>query len=396
MANLFDYINWRKDLTMAQDPFNDIDGLILSELIYVEFEQFIPLFPTNQSITLKEAANIYFASVDVDALLAKFSFTKEAIELFKEMAKAPRYQNIRLSNYINELDYQEIKQFSAITYQLEDNSVFVAYRGTDDTILGWQEDFQMTYRFPVASQIRSHEYLETIAEIKFPIRFNGFTGKFFNKTCQYLKYKMFGVNLRIGGHSKGANLAVYASSNVSSKIAKRIIEVYNYDGPGFSKEVLANDQYQSIALKTKKFIPEGSVFGIMLESLEKRVIIKSVAKGVYQHSGFSWQIQGKQFIEADFINEDSQALDTAFKSWLTKVDLTIRENAVNAFFSIFAAAKIEHLDDLSDKSLSHVLLAFKELKNMDSDSRNALIQFFKTLIIENNNSRKENKKKNND
>ena len=400
MSNIYDYLKWRGDLSMRIDPFNDIDGLILSELVYVDFDKIVPTFPNEQSYCLKDVANNFSQVNNIEELLDEISFTKESITLLQELAKCPRYQNILLSNYINELDYQSIKQFAAITFQLEDSSIYVAFRGTDDTILGWREDFQMTYQFPVASQQRAVEYLAKIAEIDFSkslfylLCHCDYKMKWYQIFRIYITQKISGVKIRVGGHSKGGNLAVYASSCVNSKISKRIIEIYNNDGPGFNQKMLNTDNYRNISTRIKKFIPESSVFGIKLENLEEKIVVKSSAKGLMQHSGFSWSVEGTQFVCATEMTKDSQTMDAAFKSWLSKVDSKTRKDAVTAVFSILEAAKIEKINDFSEKSLSHLITAIKEIKNMNSDTRNALIQFFKTLIVETYDcSRKEHKKK---
>lgn len=398
MSNLFDYIKWRGDLSMHIDPFNDIDGLILSELIYTEFDNVVPEFPTKSACSLKDAAKTYYTINDVDQQLDKISFTKESIMLLKVLGQAPRYQNILLSNYINELDYQANKQFAAITYQLEDGTIFVAYRGTDDTILGWKEDFMMTYKAPVASQTRAAEYLEEIAKIDFcqsiskVIKQREPEIKRFQALGNYISQKTKGVNIRIGGHSKGGNLAVYAASNVSSKITGRIIEIYNNDGPGFNHDMIKSKNYQNISTRIKKFIPEGSVFGIMLENIEEKIVIKSCAKGIMQHSGFTWQIEGTSFIKADSVNKDSEVMDAAFRSWLANVDIEKREHTVKAVFSIFDVVEVKRLNDFTDKTSSLLIAALKELKNMDSDTRDVVIEFFKGLISEYTSHRKESKK----
>ncbi len=317
------------------------------------------------------------------------------------MAESKRYRNILLSDYINELDYQEIKQFAAITFQLPDNSIYIAFRGTDDTILGWKEDFMMTYMLPIPSQIRAKEYLKQISHKKYnrsllyTIKNRDLKTSIFSSLKQYFNQSFNGVKIRLGGHSKGGNLAVYAACNNDERVIKRIIEIYNNDGPGFDIETLKMPEYQNIAKRIKKFVPEGCVFGIMLEYLEEMIVVKSDAKGLMQHNGFTWQIEGTRFVEIESINQDSQAMDTAFKIWLSKVDKETRKNAVDSIFNIIEAAKIEKINDFSEKTFTHLITALKELKNMDSESRNALIHFFKTLLVENNNSRKEYKKKNN-
>lgn len=401
MANIIDYVKWRGDLEMQVDPFNDIDGLILSELVYVEFKGIVPAFLEDGNRCLEDVAKDFFKLNDIEQLMSEFSFTKDAIQLLKVMAESKRYKNILLSDYLNELDYQEIKQFAAITFQLPDNTIYVAFRGTDDTILGWKEDFMMTYTLPIPSQIRAKEYLKQISKKKYNrslsyiIKNRNFKTSIISSLKQYFNQYFKGVKIRLGGHSKGGNLAVYAACNNDEKVIERIIEIYNNDGPGFSLETLKVPEYQKIAKKIKKFVPEGCVFGIMLEYLEEMIVVKSDAKGLMQHNGFTWQIEGIHFIESKSINQDSQAMDTAFKSWLSKVDRETRKNAVDSIFNIIEAAKIKKINDFSEKTFTHLITALKELKNMDSESRNALIQFFKTLLIENNNSRKECKKKNN-
>lgn len=402
LANLYDYLKWRGDLSMQIDPFNDIDGLILSELAYVDFADVVPSFPSLEARYLKDVAQDFVEKNNIDELLSEVSFIKESINLLIELAKQPRYQNILLSNYINELDHQAVKQFAAVTFQLEDGSIYLAYRGTDDTILGWKEDFLMTYQFPVASQCRAVEYFEKIAKMDFSKSFT-----YLKKHCHhnrnigqlfslYWSQKICGVKIRVGGHSKGGNLAVYGASNVSSKTAKRIIEIYNNDGPGFDQQMLQAVNYHNISKRIKKFIPEGSVFGIMLENLEEKIVVKSEAKGLMQHSGFSWLIEGTKFVRVTETSKDSQTMDAAFKSWLSKVDSKTRKEAVTAVFSILEAAEIERINDFSEKSLSHLTTAIKKFKNMDSDTKAALIHFFKTLIVETYDcSRKKDKKKNN-
>ena len=398
MANIIDYIKWRGDLDLQIDPFNDIDGLILSELAYVDFDKIVPTFLSKESRSLEDVANDIYYLNDLDKLMDEFSFIKDAIILLKIAAKSKRYKNILLSDYLNELDYQAVKQFAAITFQLPDSSIYVAFRGTDDTILGWKEDFMMTYTMPIPSQIRAKEYLSAIARKKYNkslfylLKNRSFQTSGLNTIKNYFNQYFFGVKMRLGGHSKGGNLAVYAACNSSEKIINRIIEIYNNDGPGFNQEILEIPEYQKIAKKIKKFVPEGCVFGIMLEYLEEMIVVKSDAKGLMQHSGFTWQIEGIHFVESKAINAESQAMDTAFKSWLVKVDEETRKNAVECLFSIIEAAGIKKINDFSEKTFTHLIAALKELKNMDSESRNALIQFFKVLLVENNNSRKEYKK----
>lgn len=383
LSNIYDYLKWRGDLLMTVDPFNDIDALILSELVYVEFLDTVPSFLSNQSRSLQDVAKDFFLKNDESVLMNRFSFIKESINLLKVLSTCQRFKNIKLSNYVNELNFNDAKQFAAITYQLEDDSIFVAYRGTDDTILGWKEDFLMTYKYPVQSQIQAATYLKSIIEHFYQSKISLIISE--HKFSNIFKRRLKKPIIRIGGHSKGGNLAVFAASTIDDKDAQKIIQIYNYDGPGFPEEMIQHTNYKMIVDKIKKFIPENSVFGIMLENLETVKIIKSNAKGLMQHNGFTWQIIGKDFDTVDKLSKESMALSDAFKSWLEKVDLKTRESAIKAIFTILESANIKTVDDFTEKSFSHLVTALKEFKNLQNDTRDAIIHFFKTLLVESNN-----------
>ena len=365
MGNIMDYISWRGDLSFEQSQFNEVDNLILACFSYVNLDG-ISAVTKQKGIGLKKLTKEFMKLHTMKELEADKSFIRLAPFMMMEMAKSVRFGKCVVRNYVNDIVTEAEQQFAAMEIVLEDGTSYVSFRGTDDTIIGWKEDFNLSTGV-VPAQKRAIEYLQKISE-----HTDGM--------------------LRVGGHSKGGNLAVYAACNSSEKIINRIIEIYNNDGPGFNQEILEIPEYQKIAKKIKKFVPEGCVFGIMLEYLEEMIVVKSDAKGLMQHSGFTWQIEGTHFVESKAINAESQAMDTAFKSWLVKVDEETRKNAVECLFSIIEAAGIKKINDFSEKTFTHLIVALKELKNMDSESRNALIQFFKVLLVENNNSRKEYKK----
>ena len=123
--------------------------MALSLLAYVEFNNVV----ISDRCYLKDVAEMFFKLNDVEKLMEEFSFTKNSIVLLEIMAKSNRYQDILVSDYVSELDYKITKQFAAITFRLPDGSIFISYRGTDDTILGWKEDFMMSYKTLIPSQI---------------------------------------------------------------------------------------------------------------------------------------------------------------------------------------------------------------------------------------------------
>ena len=253
MPNILDYVDWRGDITFNKSPFNDIDNLIFTQLSYINFDGIVPSFNENGSIKLSDAADRFFhvhgeKNIDMGILIPD-----SIITLLKKVSCAPRFKDLALTKYINKINYENPQQFSAVTTLLGDGSFHIAFRGTDDTIVGWKEDFNMGFMSAVPSQLDAVKYVNSVAD--------EIDGK-----------------IIIGGHSKGGNLAVYSAVYCSDNIKNRIITVYNNDGPGFSKKILDSDEYAEVSDKIKTIIPESSVVGILLEHEEKFIIVKSTQK----------------------------------------------------------------------------------------------------------------------
>ena len=217
MSNIFDYIDWRGDLSFNQSSFNEIDNLILSRVSYFPFDG---LISENETITIKEAYS-RFQKLDLSHI---HMLQKEDIDLFPAIAYSKRFGELYIKNYISKRDIEAEKQFSAITFLLPDGTIYVAYRGTDNTLIGWKEDFNMSFMESIPSQEEAKKYLNNVASEN-------------------------SDKLRIGGHSKGGNLAVYAAAFCNDEIKPRIMEVYNNDGPGFFDSIISTAEYQSISGK---------------------------------------------------------------------------------------------------------------------------------------------------
>ena len=284
MANIFDYIEWR-DLELTKVEFNEIDNLILSRLSYFPFDG---LIEEGEKITIKEAYERYKKLGTTGRILQK-----EDIDLFPILANSVRFGTMKLANYINKIDPIQEKQFSAITVYMPDNTIYVAYRGTDNTIVGWKEDFNMSFSEFVPSQKDAVEYLDNVA-----------------KKCKN--------KIRVGGHSKGGNLAVYAAAFCNPKIQKRIINVYNNDGPGFCDKVVNSKEYNNIIRLVHTYIPQTSIIGRLLDHEETTTILRSTQSGIMQHDLYTWQVLGGKFVE-DKLTNSSEFIDKTITKWLTEV-----------------------------------------------------------------------------
>ena len=284
MADMMDYLDWRGDLTFEVSGFNEVDNLILAQLIYVEFEGIVPGIDSDDSISLKEASDIFWRQNDAEEILARVSMTKSAPFVMEQMAETERFKDIRLSKYINDISDEEQSQFSVMCVTLPDDSVYVAFSGTDSTIVAWRENFNMAYLLDTPGQLKAVDYLNKVVTEEQKV-------------------------VRVGGHSKGGNLAVYAAVNCESWIQDRIIEVYSNDGPGFRQEVVESANYQKMLPVIKTILPESSIVGMLLEHQESFEVVKSSQSGIQQHDITSWEVLGTSFVYASQVAVQSILVD---------------------------------------------------------------------------------------
>ena len=320
MANLMDYLDWRVDLTFLQAPFNEVDNLILAQLVYVEFEGIVPAPGEAGSITVKEASERFFQTHDEKEIMERVSMTKTAAFVLKKMAETERFQNARLFGYLNDISTEEQSQFSVVSIRLDDESVFVSFSGTDNTIVGWRENFNMGYLSETPGQLKAVDYLNKMTQKDW-------------KT------------IRVGGHSKGGNLSVYAAVKCNPSIQERIVRVYSNDGPGFSTQMIESEEYQRMMPKIKTILPESSIVGMLLEHQEKFEVVKSSESGIQQHDAMSWEVLGKRFVYVENVAPQSVLLDETMKNWIFQLTKEQREEIVDTVFSMLEEANIRTVDD---------------------------------------------------
>ena len=260
---------------------------------------------------------------------------------------------MKLTALVSHIDAEREKQFAAITVKPGDGSVFVAFRGTDDTIVGWKEDFNMSFMTAIPSQIEAAEYLDRVAK------------------------KVYG-KLRVGGHSKGGNLAVYAASNCSKRTRNRILTVYNYDAPGFSKEFFEGEGYIEISDRIRSLVPQSSIVGMLLENDGRFSVVKSTETGIMQHNAFSWEVLGTEFVKLDELTKESRDMTVVMHEWLSKMDMEERKKFVDAIYDILVATKATTVTELSDDKYS----ILRSLKNTDKDTRKMVLKTFGLLFGE--------------
>lgn len=343
MSGIIDYIQWRGDLGFKASAFNAVDNLILSELAYMSF---IDLLDRKNSALLSEIAQDYLrlkAKEDIGLLL-----TGEFHLMLELMGKSQRYGPMIIKECVEIIDEEIETQFSALTFEIDKNTAYIAFRGTDDTLVGWKEDFKMSFLDVVPAQQEALNYV--------------------NRVSRTYKYK----KIFIGGHSKGGNLAVYAAIHAEGKVKKRLIKVYNNDGPGFKQEVLDSPAYQDISTKIVTLVPQSSIVGMLLQHEEFYQVIQSNQKGILQHDGFSWEVLGPDFNYLTDVDDDSVMVDMTIRKVVNAMTLKQREDFTNSLFDIISVNENSTLAEIKKNGFKSLHTMTKNYGKLDKETKKAL------------------------
>lgn len=357
MNTIIDYLDWRGDLSFNQDPLNEVDNLIFSVLSYSDFSGVVPGLDKPGSVTLQEAADrIGPAPHEVTTNLTRSFFAALPL-LLEKCAQTERFANLQLSHYIDRIEFAKAEQFSAVVFSLDEQLHFIAFSGTDDTLAGWKEDLEMSFREAVPAQRDATRYAQAVMA--------NLSGDFY-----------------LGGHSKGGNLAVYAAAHLTPEEQQRIIAVYNNDGPGFLANIIEKEGYQRIIHKVTTFIPQSSVAGILLEHEEKFQIIRSNETGLMQHNAFSWEVLGKHFVYEQELSKSSLVLSQAIRAWLNNISLEERSQFVEALFKVIDATGAKTLSELSEDKLATARAMITTFTQMEEETQTILKKVVESFFAE--------------
>ena len=347
MGNLFDYLDWRGDLSFNAVPVTAVDALIFSALSYLNFEGIVPKNLQNP-IPLHLAADAFLNLTNTQDRIR----VKNDLQLLRAAADAPRFRNVRLACYRSKLIVEEETQFAALTFLLDDGTAFLAFRGTDYSLVGWKEDLNMSFQDSVPAQREAAAYVAEFAA-NYP------------------------VLLRLGGHSKGGNLAVFAAAKASPNTQKRILEIYNLDGPGFTENMMNDTGYLAIVPKIQTYIPESSIIGMLLEQRDEYRVIKSRQVGLLQHEPYSWEIRAGDFEYAEDISKANRFVDEAITNWIRDMTPAEREAFVEATYELLSASGATSVGELLHPK--NILAFFKAL-NTNEESRRLLTGEMKEFL----------------
>mgnify|MGYP004478456373 FL=1 len=341
MGNIMDYISWRGDLTFEKSKFNEVDNLILACFSYVNLDG-IPAVAEQKGIELKNLAEEFMKLHTIKELEADKSFIRLAPFMMLEMAETNRFGNSVIRNYVNEIVTEAEQQFAAVEIVLEDGTSYVSFRGTDDTIIGWKEDFNLSTGV-VPAQERAVEYVRRVSE------------------------NTSGM-LRVGGHSKGGNLAIYGAV-MCKEAHEKIMEVYSNDGPGFSKEFQELPETEVMMDKIIRIIPEYSIIGTLLEHEKDPVIVASSSKGLLQHDGFSWEVQGPALVRRDSLSRTALRFIAILHKWIDGMDMEQKKVLIEDLFATLQASGYENLSEVQSGGLKSLAAMVKRVEKFAPESR---------------------------
>ena len=356
MKNMLDYIKGFGHVSFEERAFSEIDALVLTELEYLPLEKVVPSDENGEDfVTVKEIAE--YMQEHKQELFAEnpMMITEERHEVSQVIADAPRFQSLKFFGVVSVWDKDTTKQFAAVTVEVEPSVRLVVFRGTDETLIGWKEDFLMTYSPLVAAQTDAKEYLAKQASL-------------------------FDGDLMVSGHSKGGNLAIYAAATQEEDVQLRIVDIFCFDSPGLYRSVLETKGYQNIVPLAMRYIPQDSLVGLMLESEVPYVIVKSNATGAMQHSAMTWGVEDGHFVTLEKLTKNSQLNDQTFKKWTESVSDEELELFWNVFFELLFTAGIDTVNDLYGQFMHYVQEFLKAAGEMDEAKREVLTRVALLLV----------------
>lgn len=355
VTTVFDYLRWRGDLTFAQDAFNEVDNLILCIIAYLNFRRFPELRSrdADKAVLMSDIVPRMTAEDEQQGLSPN-----NYIPLMKLAAESCRFAPVRLFGYETVRDETREMQLDALSFLLPDGTLFCAFMGTDRSLVGWKENLNLSYMDVVPAQIGAVEYVEDMAW-RCPER-----------------------PVRIGGHSKGGNLAAYAAIHIPEALQARMLDAYNNDGPGFRRDVTDTAEYRRIAAKLHTYIPAASIVGVLLEHTEDYTVVASSSRAIMQHEPLTWGVLGSRFIRQEARSEFGKASDDVVREWLASLSPQERKEFSNALFDMFTqGGTVQSLEDVRQSELLRRLAADEKQKGIVSEALRRLMADVKDELL---------------
>ncbi len=317
---------------MGKVPLNDVDLFLCSQLSTPDYTGIVP--ERGSTVPIPEVSEKYFRDHPVDVAVLGALQSESVLPMLKALPKHPRFAEASLGYYVLKIDREKEEQFSAVTVFFPDGCAVVCYQGTDDTIVGWKENFNTAVYEFVPAQHDAALYLERVA--------------------RHTEGPLYVV-----GHSKGGNLAVYAAAHACKKTNERIVRVISYDGPGFHREFVSSEGYRRIADRTYLILSQNAMVGVLMHPVGQTVIVKSHNKGVMAHDGFSWEVKGDRFVRCSSFSKESDFFDKTMDNLIESLSPAERTDFINGLFDALFATGSVTVTDLKRLKFNQVILVIR-------------------------------------
>ncbi len=368
MGNMVDYVR-TEFRTFDRKRFGAVDSLVLSELAYIRMPATVPSFAAARSVDTVPIWKLLQAEHYESMFCTGSEYDAGRHDLLVAVAESPRFRGLRVGEYAQRSDEHAETQFAAVTFDLTDcagmrgdeqpaPALYVAFRGTDNSLVGWKEDFNMSVRCPVPSQTQAVEYYRSIDE---------------RASSPYAAHP---TRIALGGHSKGGNLAVYTAMQTQSP---HIARIFSHDGPGFMREVTQSDAFKAIEPHVEKTVPEASVIGMLMSTVSRYDIVETNVSGIMQHMGLNWRIDNGEFVTRPELSPASRLLDRTLDAWMEQFTNEERARAVDQCYDIIASAGYTSFAEIADH-MGEALPAFAEAaRKTDEATRSLILDIVKAL-----------------
>ena len=348
MANLMDYMAWRGEFGFDKAPWNDVDALIMANLSYLNLHG----TDDERGWTLAEAKRLELVR---ETPVSAFEDRKAQ---FEAMAETVRFSGVRMHHFIAATDEEAEVQFSATCYDMPDGTLCIGFRGTDGTFVGWREDFNMSYKSPVPAQEAAVAYLEKAAALD-------------------------SRPIRVTGHSKGGNLAMYAAACCRPEVQDRLTDVYSFDGPGLDPEVFSSEGYGRIAGKVRSFVPQTSIVGLLMSYPEPYTVVCSeTSNAIQQHDPMNWQVYGPRFVTRDKVDDSSLMLSETLHEWLNRSKRKDRGRMVDALFDLLDKTRANNFSEIMNASFRNAMKTEMDLVQDPTNKSAADVKAFRQAVYD--------------
>lgn len=349
MNSALDYLDWRGDLDFNVSPVNEVDVFLCSQVVTPDYRGIVS--EDNIPLPISQVEREYFSTHD-DSLSTLGVLQSQSVHpMLHKLSCVDRYRNIMLTRYYSRVILENDEQCSAVTVLFPSGNICISFQGTDDTIIGWKEDFNIAVMDSVPAQRDALDYVKRVAS-DYP-----------------------DAEITVCGHSKGGNLAVYAAVMAPPEIRSRISRVFNFDGPGFPAEFLQTKPYAEMLDRITTVVSNNSFVGLLLNRVGTVRIVRANVAGPMAHDGFNWEVRGTGFVTEEKLSEVSATFEKAMAETLDGMTTGQRREFIDELFDTLLSTGAVTCSELTDLDPVAVAGLFKDF-GKDDKVRN----FARTLI----------------